>query len=131
MPVLLANIVMRLKSVLCPENTQRPTVLAVVNRAQAMIGCRVDGMSLFRFGGLRYFWFMQNVEFSVLIVAWWQNACPGPGGNTICAMPICCISLIGRGNYHGKKLHSDSGRAGRKCSTRSSMWSTGGWNTEI
>jgi len=68
---------MRSKLALCLENTQGPTVPVVVTRAQAMIGYRQDGMSLFRFGGLRYSWFMQNAESSVVIVVWWQKPYPG------------------------------------------------------
>jgi transposase len=35
------------------------------------------------------------------------------------------------GNYPGKKSPNGSGRVGRKCFTRSSMWLTGDWNIEI
>jgi transposase len=38
-------------------------------------------------------------------------------------MPICCIWLIGQGNYPGKKWRNGSGRAGKKCFIRLSMWS--------
>jgi hypothetical protein len=56
-----------------------------------MTGYRKDGMSLFRFGVLRYSWFMPNAESSVMIVVWWQKPYPGPEESISCVMPICCI----------------------------------------
>jgi len=122
MPVLWINTAIRSKSPLCPENTPGPTVPCVVRHAPVMIDYLKDVMSLFHSGGLRCFWYMPNVEFNVTTAGWWQKRCPGPEENIICVMRICCILLIGRENYPGKKSHSASGRAGRKCFTRLSMW---------